>query len=62
MTMDKHENAMIQGSNPFSLSDVASLIKAGELDKSIPFMAYNRSTRRAAEKQAKKMICRSKQA
>ncbi|MGQ8871884.1 hypothetical protein [Paenibacillus sp. TSA_86.1] len=58
--MDKHENARIQGNSSLLVADVASLIKAGELDKSIPFMAYNRSTRRAAEKQAMKMIRRSK--
>ncbi|WP_434750830.1 hypothetical protein [Paenibacillus amylolyticus] len=58
--MDKHENARIQGNSPLLISDVASLIKAGELDKSIPFMAYNRATRRATEKQAMKMIRRSK--
>ncbi|WP_218135382.1 hypothetical protein [Paenibacillus sp. 276b] len=60
LMMDKNENAMILGNSPLLISDVASLIKAGELDKSIPFMAYNRATRRTAEKQAKKMIRRSK--
>ncbi|WP_146217186.1 hypothetical protein [Paenibacillus taichungensis] len=60
LMMDKNENAMILGNSPLLISDVASLIKAGELDKSIPFMAYNRAARRTAEKQAKKMIRRSK--
>ncbi len=34
--MDKHENARIQGNSPLLISDVASLIKAGELGQVHP--------------------------
>jgi hypothetical protein len=61
--MDKHANAIIQGSSPMQVSDVAKILRDEgnqALNKSIPFMAYNRATRRAAQKQAKRMLKNSK--
>ncbi|MBP1308988.1 hypothetical protein JOD82_002008 [Paenibacillus sp. 1182] len=54
----RHGNAIIQGSSVDNLMvrDVVDLIKQDELKTSIPFMAYSRATRRAAEKQAKRLL------
>ncbi|ALA07215.1 hypothetical protein SECTIM467_91 [Brevibacillus phage SecTim467] len=46
--INKTFNAMIQG------SDLVSLPDDTDLNKSVPFMQYNRATRRAAIKEAKR--------
>ncbi|MFF2889490.1 hypothetical protein [Paenibacillus sp. NPDC057967] len=54
-----HENAMTRGSS-LKVSDVVGLIQRDELHQSVPFMAFNRATRRTAEKQAKRLMQRLK--
>lgn len=57
---DLSEKAVVT-SESMSLEDVMHLINNDELKSSIPFMAFNRSDRRAAEKQAKQFAKRFKE-
>lgn len=57
--MNQDREKLIATSGGMKVSDVAEILQNESehaLKMSIPFMSYNRATRRAAEKQARRMM------